>query len=59
MYKSLEARKPKGINRITKISLGHLCLREESTKTKGHTQNNQNQLRSPMSEGGEHENQRA
>ena len=37
---------------------GHLCLREESKKTKGPKQDRQNILRSPMSEGGEQENQR-
>ena len=37
----------------------HLCLREGSKKTKGPKQDGQNRLLSPMSEGGEQENQRA
>ena len=41
------------------ISYCHLCLRKESKKTKGPKQDDQNRLLSPMSEGGEQENQRA
>ena len=45
-------RKPKGLHRISKLSKGHQCLREESKKTKGSTQDNQTQQRSQMPEGG-------
>ena len=44
---------------MVKIDYCHLCLREESKKTKGPKQDGQNRLLSPMSEGGEQENQRA
>ena len=44
---------------IDKIYYGHLCLREESKKTKGPKQDSKNLLRPPMSEGGEQENQSA
>ena len=43
---------------MDKIGHGHLCLREENKKTKGSKQDSQNRLWSPMSEGGEQENQR-
>jgi hypothetical protein len=52
------ARKPKGLKRIIKIGYGHICLMEENKKTKGPEEDSQNRLRSPMSEGGEEENQR-
>ena len=44
-------RKPKGLNRMTKIDYCHLCLMEERKKTKGPKQDSQNCLMSPMSVG--------
>jgi hypothetical protein len=43
-------------NMIDKNDCVHLCLREESKKTKGPKLDRQNLLRLPMSEGGEQEN---
>ena len=44
---------------MAKIVYCHLCLREGSKKPNGPKQDGQNRLLSPMSEGGEQENQRA
>ena len=43
---------------MVKIDYCHLCLREESKNTKGSKQDGQHSLLSPMSEGGEQENQK-
>jgi hypothetical protein len=47
------------MKRIVKNGYGHLCLREESKTMKRPEEDRQNRLRSPISEGGEQENQRA
>jgi hypothetical protein len=44
---------------MAKIGYCHLCLREESKKTKGPKLDGQNRLMSSVSEGGEQENQSA
>ena len=43
---------------MAKIGYCHLCLKEESKKTKGPKQDSQNRLLSPMTEGGEQEKQK-
>ena len=43
---------------MTKIGYRHLYMRGESKKTKGSKQDSQNRLLSPMTEGGEQENQK-
>ena len=47
------------MNRIDTNGSGHLCLREERNKTKGHEEDSLKRLWPPMSEGGEQDNQNA
>ena len=61
LYKNVGSSKTNGLNKVAKIGLGHLCLREEnfsfksfgSKEIKRSKQGRQNRLRSPMPEGGE------
>jgi hypothetical protein len=59
MYEGVEQNNQKGLKNIVKMGYGHLCLREERTKTKGPEEDRQKMLRPPMSEGGDQDNQRA